>query len=144
LSPEPASVAQVEADGLNASRATSGLLVEAGRELAALGRNAIESAGVELSMAAARTRGAIVWVALGLLMVTGGFYAIIGGVVFLAVRLGAPHWAGALGVGVVLVAVGAMVAKSAVTRVTSAQWVPAKTIRTVKETVQSMTAQITR
>ena len=116
------------------ARSLGELLSDLTREITTLVRNEIALARVEMGTKVSHAARHLGTVAFGGLIALGGFLTLIAGLVLLLVRAGMPAWGAALLVGLVLAAVGGLMASRALTALRAEDLAPTETIKTIKET----------
>ena len=115
------------------------------RELTTLVRKEIELARVEMSAKAGRIGTRLGMVVLGAVVALAGLLVIVAGIVLLVINFDImPEWAATLLVGVVVIAIGGLLAQQALNALRQENLAPTETVRTLKENAEWAKGQTTR
>jgi len=126
-------------------RSIGELFSDLSRELTTLVRKEVELARVELSSKAGRIGNRLGMVALGAVVALAGLFTVVAGIVLLVIRLDImADWAAALLVGVIVLAVGGLLARQALNALRQENLAPTETVRTLKENAEWAKGQTTR
>jgi uncharacterized membrane protein YqjE len=126
-------------------RSIGELFSDLSRELTTLVRKEVELARVELSSKAGRIGNRLGMVVLGGVVALAGLLTVVAGIVLLVISFDVmPDWAAALLVGVIVLAVGGLLAQQALNALRRENLAPTETVRTLKENAEWAKGQTTR
>jgi len=126
-------------------RSIGELFSDLSRELTTLVRKEVELARVELSAKMGRIGSRLGMVALGGVVALAGLFAVVAGIVLLVISFDImPDWAAALLVGIIVLAIGGLLAQQAVNALRRENLAPTETVRTLKENAEWAKGQTTR
>jgi putative superfamily III holin-X len=116
------------------ARSMGELFSDLTREVGTLIRSELALARTELSDKAAHVGRHAAVIVGGAVVACGGVFAIIAGLVLLAIRAGLPAWSAALVVGAAVIAAGGLIATRGLSSLRREDLTPRQTISTLKET----------
>ena len=126
-------------------RSIGELFSDLSRELTTLVRKEVELARVELTAKMGRIGSRLGMVALGGVVALAGLFAVVAGIVLLVISFDImPDWAAALLVGIIVLAIGGLLAQQAVNALRRENLAPTETVRTLKENAEWAKGQTTR
>ncbi|HEY8550861.1 MAG TPA: phage holin family protein [Vicinamibacterales bacterium] len=117
-------------------RSLGELFAELSRDTGTLIRKEIELARLELTQKARLAGINVGYIVAGGAVAYAGLLVILAGIVLGLTALGVPGWASALLVGIVVAAVGGLMARSAISTLNREGLKPTETIETMKENVE--------
>ncbi len=130
---------------VNDDRSIGELFGNLTRELTTLVRKEIELARVEMSAKAGRIGTRLGMVVLGAIVALAGLLVIVAGIVLLVINFDVmPEWAATMLVGVVVIAIGGLLAQQALSALRQENLAPTETVRTMKENAEWAKGQTTR